>query len=191
MKDRQPTRPGRVRITPENGEAYYAVMEMADEPTEVGTPPIKANLLKDTTAALLGGDSSMVPDEALVILKNLFDSIDAESLGAIRVETGSYVGSGSYGASNPKSLTFSFVPKLLFVGRHNSIMDLSIFPVYSLNSEFDTTSTQYGCLFEQTKQPFGYAKLNGTTVTWYGTSETTHLNVNSAPKTTYDYTAFG
>lgn len=38
FKDRVPQKPGRVKITPENGTAYYATMERADEPVEVGTP---------------------------------------------------------------------------------------------------------------------------------------------------------
>lgn len=38
FKDRVPQKPGRVKITPENGTAYYAQMERADEPVEVGTP---------------------------------------------------------------------------------------------------------------------------------------------------------
>lgn len=112
MKDRQPTRPGRVRITPENGEAYYAVMEMADEPTEVGTPPIKANLLKDSTAALLGGGADMVPDEAFIALKNLIDNLSPESLGAAMVETGTYVGSDA----DTKTLNFGFSPKVVLIG---------------------------------------------------------------------------
>ena len=65
MKDRQPTRPGRVKITPENGEAYYATMEMADEPTEVGTPPTKAKLLTDATAALYGRDQNATVNNIL------------------------------------------------------------------------------------------------------------------------------
>lgn len=37
--DRQPTKPGRIKITPENGDAaFYATMVRADEPIEVGTP---------------------------------------------------------------------------------------------------------------------------------------------------------
>lgn len=36
--DRVPLKPGRVKITPENGTAYYATMDRADEPVEVGTP---------------------------------------------------------------------------------------------------------------------------------------------------------
>lgn len=58
MNDRTPTKPGRVLITPESGVPYYAVLTMADEPTQEGTPPTKANLLTDAVAALWGGDSS-------------------------------------------------------------------------------------------------------------------------------------
>ena len=39
MKDRVPKYPGRVYVTPENeGTPYYATIERADEPVEVGTP---------------------------------------------------------------------------------------------------------------------------------------------------------
>jgi hypothetical protein len=38
FKDRVPQKPGRVKITPENGTAFYATMERADEPLEPGTP---------------------------------------------------------------------------------------------------------------------------------------------------------
>lgn len=69
MKDRLPTKPGRVLITPEDGSApYYAVMTRADEPTEDGTPLSKASLLKDTTAAAVGLTSDAVPDEVLAAL---------------------------------------------------------------------------------------------------------------------------
>lgn len=37
FKDRKSKYPNRVRIAPENGEAFYATMTRADEPTEVGT----------------------------------------------------------------------------------------------------------------------------------------------------------
>ena len=38
FKDRVPQRPGRVKIIPENGTAYFATMERADEPLQEGTP---------------------------------------------------------------------------------------------------------------------------------------------------------
>lgn len=69
MRDRQPTRPGRVKITPENGgEAFYAVMEMADKPTDLGTPPTKANLLTDETAGFYGKDENATVNNVLAEL---------------------------------------------------------------------------------------------------------------------------
>jgi hypothetical protein len=69
MKDRISNRPGRVLITPEDGSTpFYANIAMADEPTQVGDPPTKANLLTDATASKLGlGENSKVND-ALVAL---------------------------------------------------------------------------------------------------------------------------
>lgn len=121
MKDRQPTRPGRVKITPESGEAYYAVLEMADEPTEVGTPPTKANLLKDTTAALLGGGADMVPDDALVALKVLIDAVSSNANKRAEIETISYTGTGTYGASNPTKINFSQKPKTFIIVSDSTI----------------------------------------------------------------------
>ena len=57
MKDRVPTpgQEGRVKITPESGgAAYYAKIEMADNPTQLGDEPVKANLLPDAVATALG-----------------------------------------------------------------------------------------------------------------------------------------
>ena len=66
MKDRQPTpgMEGRMRITPENGSpSFYAVISMADNPLDYGTPLSKETLLKDNTAKLYGKDESAVPDD--------------------------------------------------------------------------------------------------------------------------------
>ena len=54
MKDRIPTYPGRVTAIPVSGQAHTYDVSMADAPTEPGTPPTKANLLSDETAAFLG-----------------------------------------------------------------------------------------------------------------------------------------
>lgn len=66
MQDRIPTQgqEGRVLITPEDGSpAYYAKVEMADNPSQAGTPLNKATLLKDETAALYGLGTDAVPDD--------------------------------------------------------------------------------------------------------------------------------
>lgn len=67
MEDRIPTpgQSGRVLITPENGSpAYYATVEMADNPVQDGTPLNKSTLLKDATCALLGLPNTATPDDA-------------------------------------------------------------------------------------------------------------------------------
>lgn len=58
MTDRQPTYPGRVTLTPVEGQTNKYDMVMADEPTDVGTPPIKANLLSDTTSQKIFGETN-------------------------------------------------------------------------------------------------------------------------------------
>lgn len=61
MRDRIPRDPGRVRITPENGEAYYATMERADNPRQEGDALNKKNLLPDEVAEKLGLDPAANP----------------------------------------------------------------------------------------------------------------------------------
>lgn len=69
MQDRVSANPGRVLITPESGDAYYAKIERADNPTSVGTPLNKANLLTDATASDYGLTSSATPNTMFQALK--------------------------------------------------------------------------------------------------------------------------
>lgn len=69
MQDRLPTYPGRVVITPVEGAANTYDMVLADVPTQEGTPLNKANLLSDSTAALLNlTPQTATPNDALVAL---------------------------------------------------------------------------------------------------------------------------
>lgn len=42
-------------------------------------------------------------------------AVQASALGFTKIQTGSYVGTGTYGVDNPNSLTFDFVPKFVIV----------------------------------------------------------------------------
>ena len=42
--------------------------------------------------------------------------LDQLLAGAVKIETGTYIGTGAYGETRPNSLTFSFEPKFVFVG---------------------------------------------------------------------------
>ena len=48
-------------------------------------------------------------------VKAALDDIEDLQSEQVRIATGSYVGTGTYGASNPCSLTFPFVPRLLII----------------------------------------------------------------------------
>lgn len=142
MRDRQPSpgKEGRVLITPEDeGAPFYAVISMADDPIDEGTPLDKKNLLTDDTASILGlvGDPSV--DDALKQIPELLKKIDAswvingilpvvrggtgvgslaELAVALRmpnIKVGYYTGTGGYGASSPCSVSADFEVKLLIL----------------------------------------------------------------------------
>lgn len=94
--------------------------------TEKGTPYDVDSVLKDTTAELLGGDSSMVPDEALVALKGFIDGITPSGLGAAAVEYGSYTGKGS----GTITLTFKNKPKIVIVKGNDEEYTLDLMIAY-------------------------------------------------------------
>lgn len=71
MRDRQPTpgKEGRVLITPEDGSPpFYATLEMADDPLDVGTPLCKLTLLSDEACDFLDIPRSSVPSDAFIKL---------------------------------------------------------------------------------------------------------------------------
>lgn len=184
MKDRQPTRPGRVKITPEEGDAYYAVMEMADEPTEAGTPPTKVNLLKDSTAAMFGRGSDMVPDEAFALLKTLHDDLALDvSARPKGIAIGSYVGNGNYGSGSPTVLSFNFPPQLVVVG----IKDSTEYYIFFRNASGGFTNSD------------ATVTWGDSSVSWYAADAESQLNQGayvqpgqgSVPANTYLYIAFG
>lgn len=127
MQNREPTYPGRVTLTPVAGLANTYDMERADQPLQQGTPLTKATFLKDATAALFGKTNAAVPDDILNLLSK---SVLAQTVGEDTtltnvlgtkltvgglIESGSYVGTGTYEQANPNTLTFSFVPYMVVI----------------------------------------------------------------------------
>lgn len=65
MLDRVPTKPGRTKMTHDDGTVECVTLERADEPTQEGTPLNKSTLLSDETAAQYGlSGSNAIPDKA-------------------------------------------------------------------------------------------------------------------------------
>lgn len=161
-----------------------------------GTPvyiiTAKANIAS-TAEYVRSSDRNAYPDSGMQ------DGYEYEYLGipfenavtALKVETGSYVGTGTSGSSNPNSLTFGFEPKLVFIsGNHQPAYIGGLFMCFDLTSDFAVTHgygyKYFGANAYESKQ---YAKKAGNTLFWYHTeSYSGQLN---DPNYTYNYIAIG
>ena len=115
---------------------------------------------------------------------------NAIAIPAVKIETGSYVGTGASGSSNPNTLTFGFEPKLLMVAANNKGLD---FNLYSSDIAWSASFIWFSGVTGMTmwNNP-GVANLNisvqGNTISWYSTNATAQCN---AIMTTYAYLAIG
>ena len=75
-RNRTPTRPGRVLITPENGTAFYGTLVRADEPTDEGCPVDKVTL--DEMLAASGTTAGIAT--ALTLAQPGFQLVDGASI---------------------------------------------------------------------------------------------------------------
>ena len=111
MQDRAPTKPNRYAVYDDaHNFLRYEYHERADEPTQEGDALNKANLLPDEVATALGLTGNPQVKDALTQLFNIANP-------KAKIATSSYTGTGTYGADNPCSLTFPFVPRLILVTR--------------------------------------------------------------------------
>ena len=77
----------------------------------------KTDIITTETLSQLGLSADKLPNDAFQQIKTLIDNAQASADGKAKIQTGSYVGTGTYGASNPCSLTFDFVPIFVFIQR--------------------------------------------------------------------------
>lgn len=128
------------------------------------------------------------------VLGNLI-SIPADQIkDGVKIATGSYTGTGTYGASNPNSLTFDFAPKLIFLEQsydanqmlYHSIAIILCFAGYGWVETNGSTENEMG----ETVNRCGMSvSTSGNTVFWYQTKRPAYqLNENGR---TYKYAAIG
>lgn len=154
----------------------------------------KKVLLEDDTAALYGLDATAVPDEVLALARTLISTAQETADSRSKIETGSYIGTGTYGSDNPCSLTLPFPPKFGVIASRWSIgfylsgSDSMWVMVY--NSSYGSSRHDAGSLTaseaDSTIQWYtaGLTTVNGTT----SASALYQLNVSDE---TYDYCFFG
>lgn len=90
MRDRISTFPGRVQLTPVDGQTNVFDLSRNDVPVEIGTPLNKSTLLTDATAALLGlGEDATVDDVLAILARRITYGQEELVSGTSNLETGS------------------------------------------------------------------------------------------------------
>lgn len=108
---------------------------------------------------------------------------------AVKIETGSYVGTGTYGESNPNTLTFGFEPKLVFIATENQENVISRVATAPL-----IFGTNFSSVFYVTSSP---TLLEGTIYLQWDKNAIEFYNAGSAYRQlnsageTYRYVALG
>lgn len=102
---------------------------------------------------------------------------------APRIETGSYVGTGTSGASNPNTLTFGFIPKLVII-KPNSTTDKYHFEV--IQGQTKTFSYQDNTNYGKVETSW-----DGSSISWYCTSDDGSEGQLNKAEYTYYYFAIG
>lgn len=162
--------------------------------SQVGTPVNTANLYDINTQNLItalyqnlvGSTPTAVntPNSALFNLATVLvkEAALREALGNTipKIVTGSYVGTGTYGASNPNTLTFDFVPRYFRIG--SAVGPWFEGMGYMSTYQFiDTSKNLYTASATVT--------VSGKTISWYNTSNAERQCNNSG--WTYVYIAIG
>ena len=105
-----------------------------------------------------------------------------------QIYAGSYVGTGTYGQSNPNTLTFPFEPKVVFVTNTNQSSLPSRYFITPLIQGVTQASSISGNSSNGALIYTIVAAWEGKGVSWYGTNVSNQLNTSGQ---TYSYIAIG
>ena len=153
----------------------------------------KAQTLTAETAALFGLGADATPNSVLAQIKTLLNQCNAAADAKTISELKSYVGTGTYGASNPTSLSFSFTPLfVIFIGYYapkafgvgafnNPYSGLWMIPVSSLSTAY---RQYFGFCLDNTSSAYGKRSADSNTAYWYSTSNATE-QLNASGQTYY------
>lgn len=144
--------------------------------SQQGTPLNKATLLKDATAALYGLPNTAVPDDVLAKLANAafvenggLTDVGGNSVG-IQIATGSYVGTGTYGESNPTEIYCDFPPKFVVIVTPND-ETFGVFPnplpVFPYDNNHDISIIWESNKISLSNAGAAVYQFNGSTYTYY------------------------
>lgn len=126
--------------------------------------------------------ASQIPD---VYSKSYIDSILKDNA---RIQAGSYVGTGTYGADNPCTLTFDFSPKVVIINAEDPYYNVFLAPILIKGLTYIYYITSYYTANDAIKHESLHPTWGNNFVNWYGRSETSQMNWNNI---TYNYIAIG
>ena len=117
-----------------------------------------------------------------------FSDLWGNDIPTIKIETGSYTGTGTYGASNPNTLTFSFEPKIVFINAIPASYNGLILPFISPCRSALTISTKLGDGARIDVAWHGQNSTPENSVSWHGISSDLQMNQTGLD---YQYVALG
>lgn len=112
--------------------------------------------------------------------------IDAALAGGAKIATGSYTGTGQYGASHPNTLTFDFAPKLVLISQADNEVRSSMLLIsgQTRGGLFPNYGSSSGNVIKN------YISWSGTSVSWYAERNESDQQLN-AGGVRYLYLAIG
>ena len=141
-RNRVPTRPGRVLITPESGTAFYGTITRADEPTDAGCPIDKVTL--DEFLAASGVTSGSA--SALVLSQAGFQLADGAVIRfRLHVDSGATPTINVNGTGAKKLMATKYKPmKTTFAGTWVTAIYSSTFGFFVLQGSAGSVDGAYG-----------------------------------------------
>lgn len=166
--------------------AYGAILgqtpQVATTVTEGNNKPVTSNAVYEAIQPLMPVDMVASGNEFPVTSNAVFEAISAIPEG-VKIATGSYIATGTYGISNPNSLTFEFEPDLVI-----------LMPTISLDSNYRLATIGILVPYSNSYIGSGWASVpgdgstndklyaivmvrrEGNRIDWYSNSAATQLN---------------
>lgn len=125
----------------------------------------KTDTITAETLSQLGLTADKLPNDAFQQIKTLVDNAQSSADSKVKIQTGSYVGTGTHGEDSPCSLTFNFVPKVVYIIQSEIIS-------VSANRGYDQIYPHFIQLVSKATSGVGtYAKYNTEDKTYIGDSQ--------------------
>ena len=137
----------------------------------------RRDTLSDATKLAYGLSLDKVPDDVFNLVKSILDDHTTELSSRAKIDVGYYTGGGTFGESNPNSLTFDFTPKLVILAIESST-----------NSTYFINGMSQAYAAPRSSATAIYLTWSGNTVRWYASDAIYQYNNSS---TTYLYVAIG